>query len=148
MKIAVVSGGFDPIHSGHIKYMESARKLADSLVVGLNSDSWLIRKKGRFFLPFSERKVIVESIKFVSEAMDFNDDDDSAANLIEKVVKIYGPGNEILFCNGGDRKNDTPQSSKEHAVAQKHYNVFFVYGVGGTDKKNSSSWILNRWLNE
>ena len=58
MKIAVVSGGFDPIHSGHIAYLKSAAKYADKLIVCLNSDEWLMKKKGQYFLPFTERKLI------------------------------------------------------------------------------------------
>ena len=61
MKIAVVSGGFDPIHSGHIAYLESASNLADILIVCLNSDDWLEKKKGKYFLPFDERKSILEN---------------------------------------------------------------------------------------
>lgn len=148
MKIGVVSGGFDPLHSGHIAYFKAARNLTDYLIVGLNSDSWLTRKKGKFFLSFNERKTIIENIRMVSLVMDFNDDDDSAADLIERVARLYGTGNEIVFCNGGDRNKGSEQSLKEHKVASKYYNVFFSYGVGGTDKKNSSSLILKRWSDE
>ena len=72
MKIAVVSGGFDPIHSGHLEYINSAAMLADKLVVCLNSDDWLIKKKKRFFLPFHERKLILENIKAVDNVISFD----------------------------------------------------------------------------
>ena len=62
MKISVVSGGFDPLHSGHISYIESAKKLGDYLIVALNSDEWLIQKKGKAFMPFKERKIILHTI--------------------------------------------------------------------------------------
>jgi D-beta-D-heptose 7-phosphate kinase/D-beta-D-heptose 1-phosphate adenosyltransferase len=62
MKIIIVSGGFDPLHSGHIAYFKSAKELGDKLVVALNSDEWLIKKKGKFFMPFLERKAIVENL--------------------------------------------------------------------------------------
>ena len=75
MKIIVVSGGFDPIHSGHIEYLKSAKNIGDKLIVALNSDDWLINKKGKFFMPFSERKTIIENLKFVDEVIDFIDDD-------------------------------------------------------------------------
>lgn len=149
MYISVVSGGFDPIHSGHIEYFKDAKSLASKLIVGVNSDRWLTRKKGKFFMPFSERKIVVENIRYVNEAIEFYDEDDSAADLIHQVVKRYNdPDTKILFCNGGDRNNDTPQSRLEHEAAQRYNNVLFVYGVGGTTKLNSSSSILKRWENE
>ena len=64
MKLIVVSGVFDPIHSGHIAYFKSAKSYGNKLLVALNSDAWLEKKKGKFFMPFDERKAIVESIKF------------------------------------------------------------------------------------
>ena len=57
-EIAVISGGFDPVHSGHISYLKGAKEYGDYLIALLNSDDWLIKKKGKFFLPFSERKII------------------------------------------------------------------------------------------
>ena len=62
MKIVLVSGGFDPIHSGHISYLDSAKIMGDRLIVALNSDDWLIKKKGKFFMPFEERKIILSNI--------------------------------------------------------------------------------------
>ena len=73
MKIAVVSGGFDPIHSGHIDYIFEAKENADYLIVALNSDHWLSQKKGKPFMEFSERKQILESIKYVDEVIEFDD---------------------------------------------------------------------------
>ena len=75
MKVIVVSGGFDPLHSGHISYFEDAKSYGDKLIVALNSDSWLEKKKGKFFMPFSERKSIIESLKYVDEVIDFDDDE-------------------------------------------------------------------------
>ena len=74
MKIVIVSGGFDPIHSGHIAYFKSAKSYGDKLLVALNSDIWLENKKGKFFMPFNERKAIIESINYVDEVIDFKDD--------------------------------------------------------------------------
>ena len=73
MKVVIVSGGFDPIHSGHIAYFKSAKELGDKLIVALNSDEWLVNKKGKFFMPFSERKAIIENILFVDLVIDFVD---------------------------------------------------------------------------
>jgi|TARA_B100001093_G_scaffold332260_1_gene317263 cytidyltransferase-like protein len=138
MKIIVVSGGFDPIHSGHIAYFKAARKLGDKLIVALNSDAWLINKKSKFFMPFVERKIIVENLKMVDEVIDFQDDDKGSASLaLEKIKNLY-PDDEITFCNGGDR---TQENIPEMAVS----NIEFAFSVGGDDKKNSSSWILKEF---
>ena len=75
MKIIVVSGGFDPIHSGHIAYFKAARSYGDKLIIALNSDAWLEKKKGKAFMPFNERKIIIENLTFVDEVIDFEDDD-------------------------------------------------------------------------
>ena len=75
MKISVASGGFDPLHSGHIQYLKASAKIGDHLVVALNSDDWLIAKKGKNFLPFTERKLILEHMEMVDEVIEFDDDE-------------------------------------------------------------------------
>jgi len=138
MKIAVVSGGFDPIHSGHIAYLKSAAEGADKLIVCLNSDHWLEKKKGRYFLTFQERKTILENLNMVSEVIDFEDDNEgSTINGLEKIKKRY-PNDEIVFCNGGDRNKDNIPEMKVRGID-------FLFGVGGDNKKNSSSSILKNW---
>lgn len=137
MKIIVVSGGFDPVHSGHIDYFYAARKLGDMLIVGINSDDWLCRKKGRSFMPITERFGIVSAMKPVDLVMPFDDTDDSACALLEQVKRVH-PTDEIIFANGGDRREDNiPETSVT--------GVEFVFGVGGEHKRNSSSWILEEW---
>ena len=84
MKIIVVSGGFDPIHSGHIAYFKSAKKLGEKLIVALNSDEWLINKKGKFFMPFEERRVIVENLSCVDLVIEFEDDELGSAKNADK----------------------------------------------------------------
>lgn len=139
MKIVLITGGFDPLHSGHISYIQSAKKLGDQLVVGVNSDAWLTRKKGRPFMPISERLLLVQNIKGVDWTVQFNDDDGTAKDAIRKVRLNY-PSNKIIFANGGDR---TVSNIPEMDIVDD--NVEFVFGVGGEDKKNSSSWILEEW---
>lgn len=133
----IVTGGFDPIHSGHIKYLEAAAKEGTRLVVGVNSDPWLERKKGRPFMPWSERAAIVNALECVDEVIAFNDDDGSAIDAIRQVKRLH-PEDAIVFANGGDR-------TKENIPEMVFDDVEFIFGVGGEDKANSSSWILKEW---
>jgi cytidyltransferase-like protein len=138
--IVVITGGFDPLHSGHISYINEASKLG-TVVVGLNSDSWLTRKKGRPFMNFHERFSVLSNLKPVSTVIEFDDSDNTACNAIEKAKLLY-PNNQIIFANGGDRTStNIPEMDKFESDPQ----VTFLFGVGGDDKKNSSSWILNDW---
>jgi len=138
-KIVICTGGFDPIHSGHIRYLKKAKELGDILYVGVNSDEWLTRKKGRPFMPLSERLKIVQELGVVDFTIKFIDDDGSARNAI-KMVRQMNPSDKIIFANGGDRtKNNIPEMDIEDD------NLEFVFGVGGEDKANSSSWILEEW---
>lgn len=140
--IVLVTGGFDPIHKGHIRYFEEARSLGDMLVVGLNSDAWLTRKKSRPFMPFDERRQIISSLRQVDYVLEeYDDSDDTSCDAIRAVRKLW-PDWEIAFANGGDRgKGNTP----EQMLAAEMGNITFHYGVGGTNKSNSSSWILQEW---
>lgn len=139
MRIVLVTGGFDPIHSGHIDYFNDARQLGDLLVVGVNSDDWLTRKKGKPFMTFAERSSIVANIKSVDVVIDFDDSDGSAKDAIRKVRNQF-PSSRIIFANGGDR---TSSNIPEMDIVDS--NLTFAFGVGGSFKKNSSSWILNNW---
>ena len=142
MKIVLATGGFDPIHSGHILYLKAARKLGDKLVVGLNSDAWLTRKKGRPFMPYNERRFILENLEPVDQVIDFNDDDDTSCQAIFKVLSEKNPRDIIIFANGGDRVRE---NIPEYIVYSGASPVKFKFGVGGDNKANSSSWILEEW---
>lgn len=140
--MSLLQAAFDPVHSGHIKYIQAARKLGTKLIVGANSDAWLRMKKGREFMPWTERAAILESIRGVDEVWAFDDWDNSARDLIRQVRNAY-PKAKIIFANGGDRGKD---NVPEQDIKDK--NLEFVFGVGGEDKANSSSWILERWMHE
>lgn len=137
MKIVIVTGGFDPLHSGHIEYFKAAKALGDMLIVGINSDEWLTRKKGRPFMPWVERNVIVANLDPVDATLLFDDSDGSAVDAIRKVKELY-PDDQIIFANGGDR-------TKENIPEMVFDDVEFQFGVGGENKMNSSSWILQEW---
>ena len=137
--IVLITGGFDPLHSGHIAFIQAAKSFGDILIIGVNSDEWLIRKKGAAFMPLSERCNIVKHIAGVDFVIDFNDFDNSAKHAIWMVRQSY-PQDKIIFANGGDRTNaNIPEMDFVDD------NLEFVFGVGGEDKKNSSSWILQEW---
>lgn len=137
MKIVVCTGGFDPLHSGHIAYLNEAFALGDRLIVGINSDAWLERKKGRAFMSAAERRAVVGNLKPVYSTMLFDDRDGSAVKLLEE-IKFDNLYAKIIFANGGDR---TQENIPEMSVQ----GVQFVFGVGGSNKANSSSWILEEW---
>ena len=139
-RVVLVTGGFDPLHSGHIAYFKEAKKLGDQLVVGLNSDDWLTRKKGRPFMPFEERAAIIKELACVNDVIRFNDDDDTARNAIGHILATTV--DNVVFANGGDRTNTT---TPEYATYGNYPSVEFAFGIGGANKANSSSWILDEW---
>jgi cytidyltransferase-like protein len=139
MKIVLCTGGYDPLHSGHIAYIKAARLLGDYLVVGVNSDAWLERKKGRAFLSWEERATIISELKDVGRVINFDDSDDTARDAVKKVRSIFSDA-DIVFANGGDRTHD---NIPEMDIADSK--LTFVFGVGGENKMNSSSWILDDW---
>lgn len=138
MDIVLVTGGFDPLHSGHIEYFKAAKELGDHLVVGVNSDQWLTRKKGRPFMSFDERCAIIKELSVVDEVIGFVDQDNTANHAIMQVVSTKSSESKLIFANGGDR-------SKSNIPEMKFTDVEFVFGVGGNNKANSSSWILDEW---
>ena len=136
--IVLVSGGFDPIHSGHIKLIEEAAKYGD-VVVLLNSDAWLCNKKGREFLSFNERKIILNSIKNVVDVISCGNLDQTCIDGIKIALMTYSD-RKLLFANGGDRTN----TSTPETLFCENNKIKLLWGIGGNDKLNSSSWILKK----
>lgn len=141
MKIVLATGGFDPIHSGHISYFIEAAQLGDYFIVGCNSDDWLKRKKGRYFMPISERINLISHLNMVDRVIAFNDQANNSIDCIRQILEEY-PNDQIIFVNGGDRDHT---NVPEQYVYADHPNVSFVFGVGGSNKQNSSRWILEEW---
>ena len=134
-RIVLVTGGFDPIHSGHLDYLNSAKLLGDELWVGVNSDQWLINKKGSFFMPFDERCSIISNLKCVNNVIPVANDhlNSSAIGAIEHVIKEFNSSDvQVIFANGGDRDST---NIPEIQQASKYSNVSFEFSVGGDNKK-------------
>ena len=140
--ISIVSGGFDPIHPGHIMMMKDCLKFSNYLIVGVNSNKWLINKKGNYFMDIQHRIYVVNNLNVVNEAMEFEDDDKgSANNLLIKIRNKYS-NDKIIFANGGDRSDSSKILEFETA---KQYNIDLKFGIGGSHKESSSSDLLKRW---
>lgn len=138
-EVVLVTGGFDPLHSGHIAYFEEAKKLGDMLVVGINSNEWLTRKKGQPFMDINERINIVKNLSMVDSVIVFDDSDGSSKEAIRHCLNTY-PDSHIIFANGGDRNSgNIPENEIDS------HRLEFAFGVGGTHKMNSSSKILTEW---
>ena len=138
-EIVLVSGGFDPIHSGHIKLIEDASKYG-KVVVLLNSDKWLQKKKGMEFLPFEERLIIMMALKNVIDVLSCGEFDETCLDGIKKAKKLF-KNRIIKFANGGDRNNET---TPEIEFCNQN-GIEMLWGIGGNEKSNSSSWILKKW---
>ena len=140
-KVSLVTGGFDPIHGGHLRYFERAKDLSGYLVVGVNTNEWLTKKKGQYFLPWVERADIISHLDMVDAVITVPDDDKgSACGAIAKCLEI---SEQVIFCNGGDRiKSNIP----EVLGYSDDPRVYFKYGIGGEEKENSSSWILRDYF--
>ena len=149
-KVILISGGFDPVHKGHIECIQNAKKLADKVWIGLNNDSWLHRKKGKSFMKEQERAFIMESLRDVDYVYIMNPlihGDDTAIDFIDHARRKYInengdlPKGVMAFGNGGDR---TETTTPENDVCNS-YGIESVWGLG--DKVQSSSWLLEKYLN-
>lgn len=126
-----VSGGFDPPHSGHIRMIQEASQFGEVIVV-LNSDAWLMRKKGYVFMSWDERKEILEAIKGVKKVVQVDDSDGTVCEALLRHKPNY-------FANGGDRSDkNTPE-----LTVCKDNNITMIWGIGG-GKIQSSSELVSR----
>ncbi len=126
-----VSGGFDPIHKGHVRMILEAAQFGDVVIIA-NSDDWLIRKKGKFFMSWEERAEILSSIKGVVKVVPVDDTDGTVCEALRRIKPTY-------FANGGDRKDyNTPEGE-----VCKELGITLLWGIGG-DKIQSSSWLLSK----
>ena len=144
MKLAIVSGGFDPVHVGHIELFEKAKSLADDLIVIVNTDEFLTNKKGEPFMPLKERMTIIQALKPVKLTIKSIDKDQTGCDSVKFVNEMYNKKyDEIMFCNGGDRTSG--ENTPEHKICEE-IGVKTVYGLG--DKIQSSSWLFGRCYNK
>lgn len=133
--IVAVSGGFDPIHIGHVRLLQEAKKLGDKLIVILNNDNWLKKKKGFIFMPQKERKEVIEAIKGVDRVVITSHKADSVDMSVCPELKKIRPH---VFANGGDRKlGNIPEAP----ICEK-YGIKMIFNVGKGGKIQSSSWLL------
>lgn len=136
--IVILSGGFDPVHKGHVRMVLASAELGEKVIVGVNSDSWLVRKKGKNFMSLEERIEIMSAFLGVHEARGFNDEDNTACDLI-RAVRKENPDLSIAFANGGDR---TSENVPEDATCND-CDVDMLWGVGGGKIQSSSDLIKN-----
>tara|TARA_R110002126_G_scaffold72342_4_gene180782 strand:+ start:1942 stop:2364 length:423 start_codon:yes stop_codon:yes gene_type:complete len=135
-KIVALSGGFDPIHVGHVRMIQSAAEMGDVIVIA-NSDEWLMRKKGYIFMKYEERQEILNAIKGVYDVVKANDIDDTVC----ETLRYLRPD---IFVNGGDRKEG---NVPEHILCED-MGIEMKFGVGGDDKPQSSSWLIEKVMNK
>ena len=138
--VVAVSGGFDPIHIGHIRYLREAKALGDELIVILNNDNWLRDKKGYVFMQEEERKEIIESIVGVDRVVCTDHTPGDPDRSVCRTLREIKPH---IFANGGDRKPDGDPVPEVEVC--KELDIKLVYNVGTGGKVQSSSWLIGKY---
>lgn len=145
--VVAVSGGFDPIHIGHVRLFQHAKALGDELVVILNNDNWLQKKKRHVFMPEAERKEIIEALKGVDRVVLTKHEPSPKDMSVCRELEEIKPD---IFAQGGDRSKEdaeNPNSSQNpEAILCKRLGIEIVYNVGHGGKVQSSSWLLGRYF--
>lgn len=139
-RVVAVSGGFDPVHIGHVRMFNEARALGDELVVILNNDSWLTLKKGFAFMPEAERREVIEAFASVDRVILTSHTGDSSDMSVCAELAALRPH---VFANGGDRKSD---NIPEYALCEE-LGIEMEFNVGQGGKVQSSSWLINKAKN-
>lgn len=137
MKLVIVSGFFNPLHGGHLDMIQAAAKLGDRLVVIVNNDVQQIIKKDKIILPQKNRYRLMTALSDVDEVILAIDQDPPVIETLRLIAKTH-PYDELVFANGGDRDSD--EVTPEVDVCKEH-GIRMVYGVGGTEKADSSTRI-------
>ncbi len=139
--VVAVSGGFDPIHVGHVRLFRRAKKLGDELVVILNNDNWLQKKKGFIFMPQRERREVIKAINGVDRVvLTKHPKNPSDMSVCGELLEIK----PHIFANGGDRnKSNIPEVDICRSIS-----CAMVFNIGKGGKIQSSSWLLKKFLNE
>ena len=132
-KYVMISGGFDPIHVGHVRMIQQAARHGDGLYVVLNSDDWLMRKKGYVFMPWEERCEIIQAMEGVTNVIPVDDSDETVCAALRKVKPAY-------FANGGDRKSDNTPEVK----VCKELDIEMLWNIGGGKIQSSSDLVNNQ----
>ncbi len=135
-RIVAVSGGFDPMHIGHVRMIREAKSLGTRLVVIVNGDDFLVRKKGYAFMPLAERMEIVRALRDVDEVVAAVDADQTVCETLRR-VKPH------VFANGGDRRDvaDIPE-----AAVCADLGIEMVFNVGGGKVQSSSDLVRHAGL--
>ena len=139
---ALVSGGFDPVHVGHLKMFKDAERLSNDVILLLNNDEWLIKKKGKPFMNQNQRKEILDEFKSISKVIIQTASDKSSSQAIEKFA-LDNPNKNICYCNGGDRSN--VKNIREVDICNK-MGINLEFEVGGKEKIESSSQLTKNYL--